>query len=250
MVGVSPVRSVVNVTLRPARFLRNRPPTQDRGIGQRMGVLARALVFLVGNYLLFAVPVAVGYSAIIGEGVTAAVFFLAIPFTLLTLLTILAFHAALVLTGHARGLVSTVQTVSATVGVYLSLALGFAFPVLLSEGVLGEFLRGVTLYLFVFDGEGALAIGRAAVVLAVVAGGYYAYSLYPAARVRYRATRAASTVIALATLTAPVFVIPWLTSPAVLPATLYSPTVYITGAAGAIVVVFAVLADLTWRTLP
>jgi hypothetical protein len=209
------VGSLLDIVFRPDAFLRSRPDAYDQGWRGKGRIVGRSLGFLAVNLLLYAVPLTVVFAGIAGTDPLAGVLLVAYPFGLLTGVTVWAFHAAVVVTRNTRGLVTSFQTVTTTVGTYLALAMGFAFPVLLARGALGEFLRGATLYLFIFSGDSVTAPtpARASVVLAVVAGCYYAYSLYVAARVRHGATRFEGGIVTVLSLAPTVLIFPWLTSP-------------------------------------
>lgn len=173
-------QSVVDIVFRPEVFLRSRPDAYDQGWRGKGRIAGRSLLFLVVNLLLYAVPLTVAFAGIAGTNPFNGVLLVAYPFVLLTGVTVWAFHAAVVVTRNSRGFVASLQTVTTTVGAYLALAIGFAFPVFLAEGQLGEFLRGATLYLFIFSGDSVTAPSpsRTVVILAIVAGCYYIYSLY------------------------------------------------------------------------
>lgn len=239
----------LDVVFRPGRFLATRPAAGGSGVTARTGVLVRALAYLASNLVLYAVPVAVSYGAVVGQTPLDAALYVAYPFLLLTAVTTWGFHAAVVVTGNSRGLVASVQTVCTTAGTYLALALGFAFPVLVGQGAFGEFLRGATMYLFVFSGEGATAPtpGRLAAIGAAVAACYYAYSLYLAARIRHGASRFGSAVVGAVALCSPVAVYPWLVSATSLPALLAATPTYVIGGLAGAISAAAVLFDLLRR---
>lgn len=247
------VESLIDIVFRPEAFLRSRPDAYDQGWRGKGRIVGRSVAFLAANLLLYAVPLTVAFAGIAETDPLAGVLFVAYPFVLLTGVTVWAFHAAVVVTRNTRGFVTSFQTVTTTVGAYLAVAIGFAFPVLLARGALGEFLRGATMYLFIFSGDSVTAPSpsRVSVVLAVVAGCYYAYSLYIAARVRHGATRFEGGVVTLLSLTPTVLIFPWLTSPrgSSLPAFFHSTDMIVIGAVLGSVSVFAVSTDFIRSSL-
>jgi hypothetical protein len=253
MLGNSLLGSVVDLVFRPAAFLRSRPEPFGRGWWGKAWIVGRSLAFLAANLLLYAAPLTVAFADLAETDPLAGVLVVAYPFALLTGVTVWAFHAAVVVTRNSRGFVTSLQTVTTTVGVYLALAIGFAFPVLVARGPLGEFLRGATMYLFIFSGDtvSAPAPSQVVVVLAVVAGCYYAYALYAAAQVRHGATRFEGAVVTVLSLTAPVLVFPWLTSSeeSALPQVFFSTDLIVVGAVLGVLSVFAVTTDLVRSTL-
>lgn len=252
MLGGSMIGSALDLVFRPAVFLQSRPNPYDQGLEGKIRIIGRSLIFLAANLLLYALPLTVAFAGVTGTQPFAGVVLLAYPFALLTGITVWAFHAAVVITRNARGFVTSLQTVTTTAGVYLALAMGLAFPVLLSRGPLGEFLRGATMYLFIFSGDAtAPSPEQISVILAIVAGCYYAYSLYVAARVRHGATRFEGSVVATLSLIAPVLIFPWLTSPdeSSLPAILHSMDWVVFGGVLGLLSVVAISANLIRSTL-
>jgi hypothetical protein len=246
----SPLVTLVDAVFRPARFLASRPTTDGRGLASRGRTLAHALVALVVNLALYAVPVAVGYTVVTGDTLGSVLAYVAYPFVLLVGVTLWAFHGAVVATGNSRGLVESAQTVATAAGVYLALAVGFLYPLLVAPGALGAFLRGATMYLFVFDAGTATAPppGVLAAVGGVVAACYYAYSLYAAARVRHGASRVDAVLVAAVPLAMPPLTTPWLLSApeSALPPALFSTPVVVLGGVVMGVTLLAVAVDLLW----
>lgn len=250
MLRRSPLVTLVDVVFRPARFLASRPTAGGRGVAASGRVLAYAVAALAVNLALYAAPVAVGYTVVTGDTLGSVLAYVAYPFVLLVGVTLWAFHGAVVLTGNSRGLAESAQTVATTSGVYLALALGFLYPLLVAPGALGEFLRGATMYLFVFDAGTATAPqpGLLAAVVGVVAGCYYAYSLYAAARIRHGASRPDAVLAAAFPLAMPPLTTPWLLGGAdsALPAAFFSTPVVALGALVMGVSLLAVVVDLLW----
>jgi hypothetical protein len=247
------VGSLADIVFRPEAFLRSRPEAYDQGWRGKSRVAGRSVAFLAVNLLLYAAPLTVVFAGIAETDPLAGVLLVSYPFVLLTGVTVWAFHAAVVLTRNSRGFVASFQTVTTTVGAYLALAIGFAFPVLLARGALGEFLRGATLYLFIFSGDSVTAPSpsQITVVLAVVAGCYYAYSLYVAARVRHGATRSEGGIVMALSLMPSVLIFPWLTSAqeSSLPPIFHSTDLIVIGAVLGSLSVIAVSTDLIRSSL-
>lgn len=247
------VGSLLDIVFRPEAFLRSRPEAYDQGWRGKGRIAGRSIAFLGVNLLLYAVPLTVAFAGIAEIDPLAGVPLVAYPFVLLTGVTVWAFHAAVVITRNSRGFITSFQTVTTTVGAYLALAIGFAFPVLLARGALGEFLRGATLYLFIFSGDSVTAPSPSeiTVVLAVVAGCYYAYSLYIAARVRHGATRFEGAIVTVLSLMPTVLIFPWLTSPrdSSLPSVFYSMDLIVIGAVLGSLSVVAVSTDFIRSSL-
>lgn len=242
------VGSVVDIVFRPKAFLGSRPEAYSQGWRGKGRIVGRSVAFLAVNLLLYAAPLTVAFSGIAETEPLSGILLVGYPFLLLTAMTVWAFHAAVVVTRNSRGLIASFQTVTNTVGTYLALALGFAFPVLLAPGALGEFLRGATLYLFIFSGDTVTAPtpSQASVVLAVVAGCYYIYSLYVAARVRHGATRFEGAIVTVLSFGPAILIFPWLTSPneSSLPSVFFSMDLFVTGAVLGSLSVIAVSIDL------
>ena len=198
-------RWTVDALLRPAQFLQSRQTDTAQSRRGPIGAIAGLAASLIVNYLAYVVPIAATWS-IWGSGeFVFAVTSLTFPFLYLIGLVAWAFHAGLLVTGNASSLISSVRSTVVAIGVYLSIGLGFAFPILAgSETELGDFLRGATLFAFTFDGsQVARSPGSIELALGAVGAVYFTIAVFLITRTVYGTSRDAAAVVTAVTVGTP-----------------------------------------------
>lgn len=218
---------LLDAYLRPERFLRARHAQALNSSKWAPRAVVEIFVLLITNFLTYALPVVVLWSAQTSMSPAGAMASLAFPFVYLTALTIWAFHAGLVLTGSERTLTDSVRSVVVAVSIYLGVGLGFAFPYLAaSQTALARFLRNATMLTFTLNGVEAIRPPtQIELVLGLVGFGYYVLAVYLLGRIAYGASRKAAVFVTALAVGTPLVSAPFLYS-----SSLSGPALLVTGA--------------------
>lgn len=237
----------LNVVLRPDRLISERGDHARSGLIRRSIEMMHLLVFLFANVMLYALPLTLAGVGVNRDGSTdpvvtaligslpadagVGVVYLTALITnsgfllVAALLTLLTFHAGIILSGSSRGLVVSFHAVAYSTGIYLAFIFTLvvyastATAVSLADDLL-LWLQGEFIYSFIdhFDAGLSLPGGRPAPVDAAALTGldraiivgllvfvaYYLYVLYAGARIGHGASRVQAAISTLFVLLSPV----------------------------------------------